>query len=85
MIGSPRRAIPPSTGWAAMRLGSLIVATYSASPSAGAANSAKRAIRSPVFGPVQPPSCSSQRGIVKCTRVTIGVRPRRRQPSMIRW
>ena len=34
-IGSPRMAMPPSTGWAAIRLGSLIVATYSASVSAG--------------------------------------------------
>ena len=58
-----------------MRLGSLIVATYSASVRAGAANSAKRASRSPAFGPVQPPSCISQRGIVKWTSVTSGFRP----------
>ena len=39
---------------------------------------------SPVFGPVQPPSCISQRGIVKCSSVTIGASPRSRQPSTIR-
>ena len=33
---------------------------------------------------VQPPSCISQRGIVKCTRVASGVSPRSRQPSTIR-
>jgi hypothetical protein len=74
----------PMTGWHAIRFGSLIVATYSASSSAGSTNSAKRAIRSPVLGPVHAPSCSSQRGIVKWTSVTIGFSPRSRQPSTMR-
>jgi hypothetical protein len=83
-MGWPLLAMRPSTGCAAMRFGSLIVATYSASVSAGAANSAKRARRSPAFGPVHPPSCMSQRGIVKWTSVTSGFSPRARQPSTIR-